>query len=817
MKVTHISRISLPAIDDIAPGPIHSVCHDCEGNIYCSDEFNHRIISLNPKGRLRWARGEKGDKRSEFRYPRGISFGCVNHMGKTVSCVAVCDAWNHRVQIFGLDGDWLAEWTHAESDAFCEVVDIKSVCTVTDKKGAQDYWLILDRTGNRIFELGPGGELRGHSGQVLPPLLEEKWAKTILENLKGTAGIENATEFVFDPLFYPTRLIGKAENALFVWEPLTMRLKQLAGGCLFPLNLKMDQPWECMDATPNEFLCWIPSERCLALFDYQGKLRAKAACETRPIFADISLSQVWLQEKDGIVLIQLATHPQSSIASEISIPLLSNVETEISLLKANKKFQEIGPNFLENTGKVRSLCEQIWQLAKEPSPDAQTCESLKNQLTVAIKTLDSHLLQIDEILRAHPMLLLKLQRLRWLMPGNGKGDFSTISEICQEMAAPIIIEFLKILQFLDALAIYRTNIASINPDPHSEGIACEALNAVDNILMATLRSLESAVRSINPFPELRSPNSIPDNEHGLTGKSPEAVNIGQLSHRTSPSVHGFLRELDRISLQDVLGRDRPAEPLGLTATSNGHVFVALRLAHCVLELDHEYKTLRRFGRGESIPDRLEPLCIAADSSDQIWITEYAKNSLIVCLPGAESSQFTPVIPDCPTPLRLPHGICKWRERQMLIADTLNNRILAISNTGMIEVIADSTGSNPGQFRHPAALVPSGSEKNAAIWVVDARNHRVQMLDATGTFMLAAGNPGLGFGSLILPFTAAVFPDGSLLVSQHLITSCLTLFTPDGKPMGRTFLDFVAGGLLTHRGYLLVTDVAGNCIRVFRRP
>jgi hypothetical protein len=815
MKVTHISYISLPVIDNIAPGPIHSVCHDCEGNIYCSDEFNHRIISLNPKGGLRWARGEKGDRKSEFRYPRGISFGCVNHMGKTVSCVAVCDAWNYRVQIFGLDGDWLAEWTHAESEAFCEVVDIKSVCTVTGKKGTPDYWLILDRTGNRIFEFSPGGELRGHLGQVLPPLLEAKWAKTILENLKGTAGIESATEFVFDPLFYPTRLIGKAEDALFVWEPLTMRLKQLVGGCLFPLNLKMNQAWECMDATPNEFLCWIPSERCLALFDYQGKLRSKAACETRPIFADISLNQVWLQEKDGIVPIQLATHPQSSTTSEVSIPLLSNVETEISLLKADKTFQEIGRIFLENTGKLRSLCEQIWQLAKEPSPDAQICEFLQNQLTVAIKNLDPHVLQ-DEILSAHPMLLLKLHRLLRLMSGDANAAFSTISEICQKMAAPLIIEFLKILKFVDALAIYRTNIASINPDSHSGGIARKALNVVDNTLMATLRSLQSAVRSINIFPELRSPDSTPDSEHSLTGRPPEAANIGQFSHRTLPSVHGFLRELDRISLQDVLGRNCPTEPYGLTATSNGHVFVALRLAHCVLELDHEYKTLKTLGGGESIPDLLEPLCIAADSSDQLWITEYAKNSLNVCLPGAESSQFIPVIPDCPTPLRLPHGICKWHERQMLIADTLNNRILAISHTGMIEIIADGNGSNPGQFRHPAALVPSCSGENEAIWVVDARNHRVQKLDATGRFMLAAGCPGLGLGSLLLPFTAAVFSDGSLLVSQHLITSCLTLFTPDGKPMDRAFLDFAPGGLLTHRGYLLVTDVAGNCIRVFRR-
>jgi hypothetical protein len=555
----------------------------------------------------------------------------------------------------------------------------------------------------------------------------------------------------------------------------------------------------------------------LALFDYQGKLRAKAACETRPIFADISLNQVWLQEKDGIVPIQLATHPQSSTASEVSIPLLSNVETEISLLKANKKFQEICPNFLENTGKVRSLCERIWQLAKEPSPDAQIFESLQKGLTSAVENLGSYVAQREDYLLAHPVLFLKVH---WLRLSESAKDnhpaFSIIGEKNREIAALFVNEFIALQQYFDDFSIDQADIASANPGWTADRRVCRALDAIEKSLVASLQSLESAVRSIHHSPESSLIPNIPDRDPGMTRRPMAAANTEPASSVKPQRTYGFLREIDRVSLRAGLIKDCPAGPYGLSSTSNGHVFVALRLAHCVAELNQEYRMLRCLGQPELFSDELNPLCIAADSSDRLWITELSKNRLKICDPGSEYSQFISVNLNCPTPLHMPYGICRWRDNQVLIADTLNNRILAISDTGSVEIIADGKGSNPGQFRHPTAVVQSSSAESAGIWVVDHRNHRVQKLDASGRFLLTAGKPGLGYGSLTLPFTAAVFIDGSLLVAQHMVTRCLALFAPDGKELDRVHLDFTPAGMLIHGDNLLITDADGDCLRIFRR-
>src|SRR5512143_853201 len=102
MDLKLITRIRLPEIDGTLPGPIHSLVNNNQGNLYFSDEINHRVVSLNPEGNLRWHRGGCGEEGGQFRYPKGLSPGNFVHSGESLPCIAVCDAWNRRVQFFGL-------------------------------------------------------------------------------------------------------------------------------------------------------------------------------------------------------------------------------------------------------------------------------------------------------------------------------------------------------------------------------------------------------------------------------------------------------------------------------------------------------------------------------------------------------------------------------------------------------------------------------------------------------------------------------------------------------------------------------------------
>ena len=86
------------------PGPellyIRSVAMDGVGGFFIADEFNHRVIALDPEGACVRVIGAKGNAPGEFWYPRGLAV--IEDAGERL--LAVCDAWNHRIQMFDMAG-----------------------------------------------------------------------------------------------------------------------------------------------------------------------------------------------------------------------------------------------------------------------------------------------------------------------------------------------------------------------------------------------------------------------------------------------------------------------------------------------------------------------------------------------------------------------------------------------------------------------------------------------------------------------------------------------------------------------------------------
>jgi predicted membrane-bound mannosyltransferase/sugar lactone lactonase YvrE len=79
-----------------------------DGSVYVADSGNHRIVHLSEEGSLlnQWGTfGEAGDLNSAppgvFSEPWGVAVG---HDGK----VYVADTWNHRVQVFSAEGEFLS-------------------------------------------------------------------------------------------------------------------------------------------------------------------------------------------------------------------------------------------------------------------------------------------------------------------------------------------------------------------------------------------------------------------------------------------------------------------------------------------------------------------------------------------------------------------------------------------------------------------------------------------------------------------------------------------------------------------------------------
>lgn len=88
-------------------GPVYAAALAPDGRRFLSDEFNHRVVVEEPTG-ARWSFGSFGAGRGEFNRPRGLSI--LAGPESRSSLLVVCDAWNHRLQIFGCDGRWLASF-----------------------------------------------------------------------------------------------------------------------------------------------------------------------------------------------------------------------------------------------------------------------------------------------------------------------------------------------------------------------------------------------------------------------------------------------------------------------------------------------------------------------------------------------------------------------------------------------------------------------------------------------------------------------------------------------------------------------------------
>ena len=83
-----------PVIDS---GPAWTWVTDPSGRRFLSDEFNHRIVVEEPDGRA-WTFGQRGAGAGAFRFPRGLAL--VPGTTAEATRLFVADTWNHRVQVF---------------------------------------------------------------------------------------------------------------------------------------------------------------------------------------------------------------------------------------------------------------------------------------------------------------------------------------------------------------------------------------------------------------------------------------------------------------------------------------------------------------------------------------------------------------------------------------------------------------------------------------------------------------------------------------------------------------------------------------------
>jgi DNA-binding beta-propeller fold protein YncE len=151
-----------------------------DGSIYVSDTGNHRILHMTNDGDVLHTWGiftdgsqvEGGAPPGTFYEPWGIAIG-------PEGSVYVADTWNHRVQKFSSDGQFLTQWGsfgQAETGtAFWGprdiAVDESGRVLVTDTGNKRI--VIFDLDGNYITEFGGAGLLAGQFDEPVSLAVDE--------------------------------------------------------------------------------------------------------------------------------------------------------------------------------------------------------------------------------------------------------------------------------------------------------------------------------------------------------------------------------------------------------------------------------------------------------------------------------------------------------------------------------------------------------------------------------------------------------------------------------------------------------------------
>ncbi len=291
-------RVALPLSGKEAPGPIHTVVVDDEGNIYYSDEFNHTVGSLTSCGAVRWLCTRSGTAPGEFRNPRGLSIGWVRKDEQSIRCLAVCDALNRRLQFLDLEGNPLEAWSQAGDAAFIEVSDVRFVSGRRDEPSTEGQsWMVLDRGAHSLLGLDPSGRLCHAIGRCFPSGLERNWGSTRI--FFEDDPFHPAATTVYPPydfLHYPDRIVGCDPQMVYVTQVRSSVLKAVRPPYILPLGVDSPAPREWIAGDASGFICWEPADSRVVRCNGGGEPVARANVRGIPLRSNAPLCEYWLQE-----------------------------------------------------------------------------------------------------------------------------------------------------------------------------------------------------------------------------------------------------------------------------------------------------------------------------------------------------------------------------------------------------------------------------------------------------------------------------------------------------------------------------------------
>ncbi len=807
----------LPEIKGEPSGPIHTVVLDEDGGLYYSDELNHYVVALTSQSVVRWVMGGRGSARHEFVYPRGLSLGWACGMNGVERCLAVCDAWNHRVKVLGLDGKELALWTHYGDRPFSEVAGLAYVGGEGIEPAAEGYWLVVDKGNHCVVALGQDGSFLFKIGRALSPALTGRWATP---GLCLNAGLLPGTVRSYPPLdygYFPDRILGRSERALFVWEPLSRTLKQLLQGNLLPLSIRGAESVEWMGADDDGLVGWVQRTNHVRGYNAEGWLKYECEIAGRPVLSDRPCDEfcvqtdnriqhwAWMHDEGGYVL-------DGTPSARFGL-LLGSAQSEMERFDESEAL-----NALETITAIANgfivLADEVLSLANNEQVDMERPREIRVQLPQMKLEHSQSSIRLHSAMH-HLCLSDLLTQLVRCLPGQQTAPIEAQSARREEtFLEPLRRKWEEIQERIDGLHIMRLLLVrnQLHDTPYAEQLCVTALKLEQDLAEIAgwfhrwSGRIDSATEVMS-FPAAATASASLQRESCTPGSVISRPAAGRY-HK----LDTCFKEVDRITLAREISCF-PLRPHSICRSSTGEILVSLNGANQIVELDSAGKLLSSSGKpGRQPGDVQNPTGVALDCGGRLWVAEYSSHHIkvidgetvrVIGSPGSAIGQFSH-----------PVGLHIQPDGSVLVADTANHRIVRITSDGIYEILCDRIGSRLGELCYPHSFYPH--PKDGFPLIVDARNHRILKLMPGGEFELVLGRRGLDEGCLYRPYHVAMFADGAVAIAHNQLENNLKLFSVARRELGKLSLDYVPGGLLVVGERLLVAEFSGDCLRVYQR-